>query len=197
MLPNMFLPPLFESAWAETLKGVSMMHSQKVKLLLWFATLLSVLALVVVPALANGPNQFTLTVNKAGAGTGTVTSDDGKINCGVVCEATYEPPTSGKLMWQGVAVTLTATPDPGFVFAGWGQDCIQQVNHSGTGAGPGTGPITIYMYKDVTCTANFGLPVGGTIVPVNKLGLLAPWMGLAALALLAVLTVALVRRRGG
>ena len=48
-----------------------MMHRQKVKLLLWFATLLSVLALVVVPALADGS---TLTVEKAGDGTGTVIS---------------------------------------------------------------------------------------------------------------------------
>ena len=38
-------------------------------------------------------------------------------------------------------------------------------------------------------------PVGGIIVPVNRLGLLAPWMGLAGLAALAALTVALVRKR--
>jgi hypothetical protein len=39
------------------------------------------------------------------------------------------------------------------------------------------------------------VPVGGIVVPVNKLGLVAPWVGLAALASLAALTVALVRRR--
>ena len=38
-------------------------------------------------------------------------------------------------------------------------------------------------------------PVGGIVVPVNRLGLLAPWMGLAALASLAALMVALARRR--
>jgi hypothetical protein len=38
------------------------------------------------------------------------------------------------------------------------------------------------------------VPVGGRIVPVNKLGLLAPWMGLAAL-ILGVLSVVVVRRR--
>jgi hypothetical protein len=37
-------------------------------------------------------------------------------------------------------------------------------------------------------------PVGGIVVPVNKLELLAPWLGLAVLASLAALTVALVRR---
>jgi hypothetical protein len=39
------------------------------------------------------------------------------------------------------------------------------------------------------------VPVGGIIVPVNRLELLAPWLGLAALAALAALTFVLVRRR--
>jgi hypothetical protein len=39
------------------------------------------------------------------------------------------------------------------------------------------------------------MPVGGVIVPVNKLELLAPWMGLAALASLATLAAAMARRR--
>ena len=38
-------------------------------------------------------------------------------------------------------------------------------------------------------------PIGGIVVPVNKLELLAPWLGLAALASLAVLTVVLARKR--
>ena len=173
-----------------------MMHNrQKVKLLLWFATLLSVLVLVVVPALAIEP--FTLTVNKDGVGTGTVTSDDGKINCGEVCEATYGPPKSGKLMLPQVQVTLTATPDAGFVLTRWGQNCNCQLDSTRSGAG--FGPVTctiIGAYGETrTCTATFGLPVGGIAVPVNKLGLVAPWMGLAALASFAALTVALVRRR--
>ena len=41
------------------------------------------------------------------------------------------------------------------------------------------------------------VPVGGYIVPVNKLGLLAPWMGLVSLAGLAGVGVALVGRRKG
>ena len=41
------------------------------------------------------------------------------------------------------------------------------------------------------------VPVGGIVAPVNRLELLAPWMGLAALVSLAALTIALVRRRRG
>jgi hypothetical protein len=173
-----------------------MMHRQKVKLLLWFATLLSVLALVVVPALAIG--QFTLTVEKAGDGTGTVTSDDGKINCGAVCAATYAPTAPGKLMSEQVEVTLTATPDAGFVFAGWAQDCqCAQLDSPRSGAGfdPGTCTIRGDYGENRICTANFGLPVGGIIVPVNRLGLVAPRMGVMALAGLVALMIALVRRR--
>jgi hypothetical protein len=53
------------------------------------------------------------------------------------------------------------------------------------------------MDGDKTCIATFGYPVGGLIVPVNKLGLSAPWMGLITLAGLAALGVALARKRRG
>ena len=170
-----------------------MMHRQKVKLLLWFATLLSVLALVVVPALANGS---TLTVVKDGDGTGTVTSDPAGINCGAVCDVTF---TIGKsrMLATGVQVTLTAIPDEGSVFAAWGQDCVCTQRRSRVGFDAGIGPCNMTLTGNRTCTATFGLPVGGIAVPVNKLGLVAPWLGVAALASLAALTVAVVRRRRG
>ncbi|MFN7171098.1 MAG: hypothetical protein ACK4NT_07700, partial [Candidatus Omnitrophota bacterium] len=52
--------------------------------------------------------QFTLTVNKAGTGTGTVTSNPAGINCGSACSAQFN---------SGTQVTLTATPDAGSTFA--------------------------------------------------------------------------------
>jgi hypothetical protein len=159
-----------------------MIHRQKAKLLLWFTTLLSVLVLGVTPALAGG---VLLTVNRAGAGTGTVTSDPAGIDCGADCTEWYGPETQ---------VTLTATPDAGSVFAGWSGDCVR-ADTRGAGNGPNDRSITFTMFDDMTCTANFGLPVGGIAVPVNRLGLLAPWMGVAAAASLAALMVALVRRR--
>ncbi|MEF3167806.1 MAG: hypothetical protein K6360_00500 [Deltaproteobacteria bacterium] len=75
-----------------------------------------------------------LVVTKAGTGSGTVTSNDGGINCGSDCTETYS---------SGTQVTLTATPDTGSTFAGWGGDCS------------GTGDATVIMDADKSCTAMF------------------------------------------
>ncbi len=83
------------------------------------------------------PDLYTLTVNKSGAGTGTVTSNPGGIDCGSDCLESYPANTQ---------VTLTAVPDTGFVFAGWtgdDEDCND-------------GIVTIDYSKN--CTARFGLP---------------------------------------
>ncbi len=55
-----------------------------------------------------------LTVEKAGAGAGTVTSSPAGIACGASCSAPYAPYT---------LVTLTATAASGSGFAGWGGAC--------------------------------------------------------------------------
>ena len=47
------------------------------------------------------PVNYTLTVAKAGTGTGTVTSSPAGISCGGTCSASYA---------SGTAVTLTAAP---------------------------------------------------------------------------------------
>ena len=125
-----------------------------------------------------GPGQLppkTLTVNKAGGGTGTVTSDPTGIFCGGDCTESYV---------KGTVVTLTAHPGVKSYFVGWSGDC------SGTEL-----TTTVTMDGDKTCIATFGWPVGGIVVPVNKLELLAPWLWLVALAFLAALTVVLVRKR--
>jgi len=57
--------------------------------------------------------------------------------------------------------------------------------------------------ETITCTFTNGVPppppepIGGIVVPVNRLELLAPWLDLVALASLAALTVVVVRRRRG
>ena len=118
---------------------------------------------------------MSLTVNKDGGGSGTVISYPAGINCGADCTEDYD---------QGAVVTLKALAERGSFLVGWSGDCF------GTNI---TTQVTVDAGK--TCTATFGYPVGGIAVPLNKLGLAVPWMGLAALASLAALGVALVRRR--
>lgn len=83
-------------------------------------------------------SPHTLTVEKSGTGSGTVTSSPAGIDCGSSCS------TSSSSFAAGTAVTLTATPDSGSAFAGW----------SGGGCS-GTGPCTVTMSSDQTVTATF------------------------------------------
>jgi uncharacterized repeat protein (TIGR02543 family) len=55
----------------------------------------------------------TVVVNKAGTGTGTITSNPAGINCGSTCSA----------MFLFAPVTLTATPAAGSTFTGWTGSC--------------------------------------------------------------------------
>ncbi len=50
------------------------------------------------------------TLNKTGAGAGSVVSDPAGINCGGTCNAVFD---------EGTELTLTATADAGSTFAGW------------------------------------------------------------------------------
>ena len=56
---------------------------------------------------------FTLTVTKAGTGSGTVTSSPAGIDCGTDCSEDYQ---------SGTIVTLTATPDSGSDLTNWSGD---------------------------------------------------------------------------
>ncbi len=81
---------------------------------------------------------YTLNINKPTGG--TITSSDGKIDCGDngnVCSVTY----------GNVAVNLTAVPSPGYVFVNWGGAC--------------SGTITtcaLTMTSDTTVGSTFALP---------------------------------------
>ncbi|MBK8321719.1 MAG: DUF4214 domain-containing protein [Betaproteobacteria bacterium] len=84
----------------------------------------------------------TLTVARAGAGTGRVDSSGADIFCGSDCTETYD---------HGTTVSLAATvllSDPATVFAGW------------SGACSGTGTCLVTMDGDKSVTATFNLETG-------------------------------------
>ena len=85
------------------------------------------------------PPTFPLTVTKAGTGSGTVTSNDGKINCGLDCSDSY---------LSGSVVTLSATAAAGFVFNGWSVNG----NVSVCGSSPS---CTLSVIADTGVTATF------------------------------------------
>jgi hypothetical protein len=84
---------------------------------------------------SSNPGTFTLSVTKAGTGSGTVTSAPSGINCGSTCSANYS---------SGASVTLTATAASGSTFAGW----------SGACTGTGTCAVSMTAARSVTATFN-------------------------------------------
>ena len=90
---------------------------------------------VSVTATFNASSGDTLTVNFAGTGSGTVSSNPAGINCPTTCSANFA---------SGTAVTLTALASDGSTFAGW------------TGGGcSGTGTCVVAVSAAVTVTATF------------------------------------------
>lgn len=83
--------------------------------------------------LASGIRQ--LTVARAGAGTGTVTSSPAGIDCGQTCSAIFT---------EGGSITLTATAAAGSTFTGWSGAC------AGTAA-----TCTLTLTGNETATATF------------------------------------------
>ena len=88
------------------------------------------------------PATFSLSVSKAGAGTGSVTSTPAGIDCGATCSASYD---------DGTNVTLMATAAAGSQFDGWSGDCT------------GTGSCTVTMSAARSVTATFSTIPPATI----------------------------------
>jgi alpha-tubulin suppressor-like RCC1 family protein len=96
-------------------------------------------------------SQFNLSVLRAGAGTGSVTSNPPGISCGADCSEAYD---------SGTSVTLTASAAGGSTFAGW----------SGCDAVSGT-TCTVTMNAARAVTATFDVP--RFVLTVSKAGLLS------------------------
>jgi uncharacterized repeat protein (TIGR02543 family) len=82
-----------------------------------------------------------LSVTNAEPAGGVVKSVVGSIDCGSTCSSGYP---------SGTVVSLSATPDAGYVFSGW------------TGACTGTGPCSITMNTAESVTAAFAVALPGT-----------------------------------
>jgi Tol biopolymer transport system component len=82
---------------------------------------------------ANFAETKQLTVTRAGAGSGTVSSSPAGIYCGPTCSADY---------LAGTVITLTANPGPNSTFTGWSGDCT----------GTGTCQVTMDAARSVTAT---------------------------------------------
>ncbi len=95
-----------------------------------------------------GPTTQTLTVDKAGSGTGGVTSSPAGIDCGATCQHSFN---------AGDSVTLAATAGAGSTFTGW----------SGSGCS-GTGTCNVSMTQAREVTATFAL--NAYTVTVSKSG---------------------------
>jgi hypothetical protein len=93
---------------------------------------------------------FALSVIKAGAGSGGVSSTPSGVNCGSVCTSNFD---------QNTVVSLTATASSGSSFAAW------------SGACTGTGACTVTMdaVKSVTATFNTN-PIPTFALTVTKTG---------------------------
>jgi hypothetical protein len=113
----------------------------------------------------SGSTQVTLTVMKAGSGSGTVTSTPAGITCGSICSAAFA---------QGTSVTLTASAASGSTFTGW----------SGEGCS-GTGTCLVSMTQARTVTATFTSTGGGVTLSVSPTSVAAggtvtaTWSGIA------------------
>ena len=77
--------------------------------------------------------RYTLTVTKAGTGSGTVTSTPTGITCGADCAEPYN---------SGTVVTLSAAPAAGSTFTGWSGSC----------SGTGSCSVSMTAAKSVTAT---------------------------------------------
>jgi len=93
--------------------------------------------------------SYSLTVVRAGSGSGTVTSSPGGIDCGEACAADFQ---------SGTEVTLTAQGETGSLFAGWSGAC------TGTAS---TCQVTMDGAKEVETTFDLAEPTAVISSPAD------------------------------
>jgi DNA-binding beta-propeller fold protein YncE len=102
-----------------------------------------------VKAAFNALPTFLLSVERAGTGVGTVTSEPSGIECEATCSHTF---------WEGEKVELNEKPQAGSTFAGW----------SGGGCS-GTGACQVTTNADTNVTATFSEVPSSALPPIQTL----------------------------
>ncbi len=122
---------------------------------LWALTGLAFFVLVVSSSVGVTQVNFTLTVTKAGTGSGTVTSDPPGINCGTTCTATF---------LRGTVVTLTATPASGSTVSSWsGCDSVSTDNRQCTVTMNSNRTVTVTFSTTTTFTLTVTVSGNGSV----------------------------------
>ena len=178
-----------------------MIHNSKGKLLLWLTVLVVLLGVLpVLVAHADPDDAGTIIIEKQtrpAGGTGFEFThnipDD---------SATFHLDDNGQKTFLQVPVDIykVKETDPAVTPGDYPLTSVKCEGDGWTSEDVATRTATIDLHpgETVKCTfTNRRIPVGGIVVPVNKLGLLVPWLGLAALASLSALTIALVSRGRG
>ena len=98
-------------------------------------------------------DMFTLTITRAGSGTGTITSDVGGINCGSTCIGSFG---------YGSVVLLTASPSSTSSFTGWtgdytGTDNPLQITIDGNKIVQATFTLLTYTISGTVTVGSTGL----------------------------------------
>jgi uncharacterized delta-60 repeat protein len=106
-------------------------------------------------ALARVLPSFLLEVAKAGPGSGSVSSAPAGITCGSDCSNGYS---------AGTAVTLTATPDAGSYFAGWGGACSGKANSCRVTVAEATSVTASFAGCEVPAVKGRRLPVARRLI---------------------------------
>lgn len=105
---------------------------------------------------------YSVTVTKAGAGTGTVTSAPAGISCGATCSASFASQSS---------VTLTAAPTAGSTFTGWsGGVCSGAVATCTIASLSSAAAVTATFTANTVCTT----PISGTSVDKSGIVTVTP-----------------------